>query len=101
MKDSIQEANKILSKIDKRKKQSWMTDDILNLMDERKDVKMKDPDRYKNLSKRIKSECIKAKVDCIDQQCSIIEKLNSENKSKNLHKEVKVLIGEQFQVVEE
>ena len=37
MKDSVREANEILPKIEKRKKQScWMTDDILNLKDEKK-----------------------------------------------------------------
>ena len=36
LKQSVQEANETLPKVEKRKKQSWMTEGILNLMEERK-----------------------------------------------------------------
>ena len=70
-----------------------MTEEILNLMEERKAVKNKDETRYKFLSKKIKSECSKAKEEWLDQQCSRIEQMNLENKSKNLHREVKNITG--------
>ena len=70
-----------------------MTAEILKLMEERKAAKTKDEAAYKRLSKKIKAECTKAKEDWLDQQCSLVEQLNAENKSKSLHREVKSLTG--------
>ena len=39
LKQSVQEANKILPKLDIKKKQKWMNDDTLNLMEEWKKAK--------------------------------------------------------------
>ena len=93
LKQSVQEANDILPKIEKRKKKEWMTAEILKLMEDRKAAKTKDEAAYKRLSKKIKAECTKAKEDWLDQQCSLVEQLNAENKSKSLHREVKSLTG--------
>ena len=84
----MHEANKILLKVEKRKKKEWMTEDILKHMEDRKAANTKD----ENLSKKIKAECTKAKEGWLDQQCLLIEQLNKE-KSKSLHKEVKNLSG--------
>ena len=70
-----------------------MTAEILKLMEDRKAAKTKDEAAYKRLSKKIKAECTKAKEDWLDQQCSLVEQLNAENKSKSLHREVKSLTG--------
>ena len=83
----------ILPKVEKRRKKEWMTTEILKLMEDRKAAKSKDETSYKKLSKKIKAECTKAKEDWLDQQCLLVEKLNAENKSKSLHKEVKNLTG--------
>ena len=93
LKQSVQEANELLPKVVKKKKKEWMTEEILQLMDDRKAAKTKDLLSYKKLSKKIKAECTKAKEDWLDQQCSLIEQLNKDNKSKNLHREVKNLTG--------
>ena len=80
LKQSVQDANEILPKVEKRKKKEWMTEEILKLMEDRKAAKTKDEMAYKKLNKKIKAECTKAKEDWLDQQCLLIEQLNKENR---------------------
>ena len=86
-------ANETLPKVEKRKKKEWMTEEILKLMEDGKAAKTKDEMSYKNLSKKIKAECNKAKEGWLDQQCLLIEQLNKESKSKSLHREMKISLG--------
>ena len=53
MKSSL---NAVLPKKANRKKQKWMTDHILNLMENRKQFKNSDRDEYNRLKKQINLE---------------------------------------------
>ena len=50
-----------LPKKTNRKKQKWMTDDILNKIDERKAVKGRNEECYQQLNKEISNDCRLAK----------------------------------------
>ena len=56
----------------KKNKQTWMTDDILSKMDERKAHKHVDRDKYNQLNKEIINYCRKAKEIWFNKQCEEI-----------------------------
>ena len=58
MKSSL---NAVLPRKANRKKQKWMTDHILNLMENRKQFKNSDKDEYNRLNKQINLACKEAK----------------------------------------
>ena len=53
-----------------------MTEDILDLMDERRLHKERNEDRYRELNREIHRECNKAKETWMDERCQEIEDLN-------------------------
>ena len=75
----------------KRKKQAWMTDDILNMMDERKAYKNVDRNKYNQLNKEIINDCRKAKETWFNKQCEEIEELEKNHNSREMHAKVKDL----------
>ena len=58
---AVDEACEELPKKKRRKKRPWMTENILNLMDERRKYKNVDEHRYQKINKRIRKECLLAK----------------------------------------
>ena len=75
----------------RKNKQAWMTDDILNKMDERKAHKHVDRDKYNQLSNEIINDCRKAKEIWFNKQCEEIEELEKHHSSKEMHAKVKEL----------
>ncbi|XP_060533833.1 uncharacterized protein LOC132706497 [Cylas formicarius] len=71
------------------KKQQWMTDKILKLMDERRKYKTTDINRYRELNRAVRSECRKAKEGWLAEKCSEMEALQNKHDSFNLHKKIK------------
>lgn len=57
------------------KKQQWMTDKILQLMDKRREQKARNIDRYKELNKEVRRACRRAKECWLAEKCSEIETL--------------------------
>ncbi len=75
-KESIHQAAKeTIPKKEKERNKSWMTDDILAMMEERR-VKQNTPD-YEIINKSIKKACKKAKEDWYNERCREIETLES------------------------
>lgn len=62
-------------------------------MDDRKAVKGRDDKKYTDLDHQIKRKCQKPKKEYFEDHCAAIEKLHSEIKTKNLHRETKILTG--------
>ena len=56
-----------------RKKQKWMTDEILDLMTERRQAKLKNMNKYNDIDKLIKAKCIKEKEKWLNNKCAEIE----------------------------
>jgi len=92
VKESIVTTTKGLLPLRTRKnKQTWMTDDILSKMDERKAHKHVDRDKYNHLNKKIINDCRKAKEIWFNKQCEEIEKLEKHHNSEEMSAKVKEL----------
>ena len=56
-----------------------MTEEILDLMDRRRQVKDRDEEQYTVLNREIHHECKKRKEQWLDEQCEEVEKLSKRN----------------------
>lgn len=78
----------------RNKKQKWMTDEILLLMDERRKHKNKiDSNMYKDIQRLIRSKIRIAKNEWLKRECSQIEQLQNQHDDFNLHKKLKETAG--------
>ena len=94
IKDSMIEVQEIhIGHINNKKKQNWMTDEILELMNERRKYKTTDHIQYKTLNKDIRRKCREAREMWMSDKCKEIEILQEKHDSFNLHKKVKELSG--------
>ena len=75
---AIKEGNDILPKRERKALSPWMTEEILDMMEERR-KKKRNEDEYHSLNKRIHKECIKAKEKWMDEKCCEIEDLDRLN----------------------
>lgn len=80
-----------------KKKQQWMNDDILKLMDERRLQKNKNICRYNNLNKQIRKVCREAKENWLKGKCEEIEDLQKKHDMFHLHKKIKELTNKHKQ----
>ena len=91
-------ASEILGK-ERRRKKPWVTKDVLDLCDERRDLKMKRYEaegakEYREANRRIQKAVKKAKEDWIGAQCEEIETCLNKNNSKRAYQLVKDLTSE-------
>ena len=82
-------------------KQQWMTEEILEKMEQRKERKYKDIARYKLLDREIRQECKQAKEDYYNNLCEEIEELDKHHnpimysKVKSMEHKTKLKLGVQ------
>lgn len=76
-----------------KNKQSWMTEEILALMDIRRSFKNKNETEYKKLNNEIRRRIRAAKSNWHKQECEEIEKYDRNYDSFNLHKKLKEVAG--------
>ena len=75
LRDSITEAAcEEIPEIERKAKQKWMTDDILDLMDERRRAKG-NQEEYKRLHREVRRKCNEAKEAWLDEKCREIDLL--------------------------
>ena len=91
-------ASEILGK-ERRRKKPWVTKDVLDLCDERRDLKKKRYEaegakEYREANRRIQKAVKKAKEDWIGAQCEEIETCLNKNNSKTAYQLVKDLSSE-------
>ena len=91
-------ASEILGK-ERRRKMPWVTKVVLDLCDERRDLKKKRYDtegakEYREANRRIQNAVKKAKEDWIGAQCEEIETCPNKNNSKRAYQLVKDLTSE-------
>ena len=92
VKQSIRSSlNAVLPRKAKRKKQKWMTDHILNLMENQTQFKNSDKDEYNRLKKQINLACKEAKEKWLVNQGEEVEQLEKQYKSREMHNKVKEL----------
>ena len=91
-------ASEILGK-ERRRKKPWVTKDVLDLCDERRDLKKKRYEaegakEYREANRRVQKAVKKAKEDWIGAQCEEIETCLIKNNSKRAYQLVKDLTSE-------
>ena len=91
-------ASEILGK-ERRRKKPWVTKDVLDLCDERRDLKKKRYEaegakEYREANRRIQKAAKKAKEDWIGAQCEEIESCLNKNNRKRAYQLVKDLTSE-------
>uniref|UniRef100_A0A6P7GR14 Uncharacterized protein LOC114341874 isoform X1 n=1 Tax=Diabrotica virgifera virgifera TaxID=50390 RepID=A0A6P7GR14_DIAVI len=80
----------LIEKKDIRK--SWMNDNILQLMEERRKSK-NDKIMYNTIQRQIRTEIRKSKENWLKSQCEEIESLEQKHDTFNMHKKVKQAAG--------
>ncbi|KAL1446457.1 hypothetical protein WDU94_005636 [Cyamophila willieti] len=75
------------------KKHKWMTDEILDMIEERRKFKNKDVTRYKQIHKEIRRKVKEAKETWLNEKCNEIEDLERKHDSLNMHKKIKEAAG--------
>ena len=75
-------------------KKEWMTEEILQKMEERKGAKNEvDIPVYRVLDREVRAMCDEAKHVWINQQCSEIEELESKHETREMYEKVKEVTG--------
>ena len=93
LKEAIQRANEeILPRVAREPKRPWMTDDILLLMEERRGYKERDEEKYREINRRIKRECLNAKTAWMNNACEEIEDLGRRDQTR-MYSKVKEIAG--------
>lgn len=95
------EMHNILSKIEKEEigtrdrkgKKAWMTEDILQMMEERRNHKNKNSQRYREMDEKIQREVRRAKEQWVKEKCEEIEMLERKNDYFAVHKKIKEVTG--------
>ena len=86
-------ANEMVPKQERRGRQKWMTNRILDKMEEKRLNKETNPQRYEELEFEIKEECDRAKEKWIDDQCEEVEELERQHKIERMHRKIKEVVG--------
>lgn len=89
LRDSItQAAQEVIPKQQKKAKKKWMTEEILNLMEQRRKCKENEK-AYVSLHAQITTKCKEAKEKWLKDKCELIEQLQKTNNSKRMHDKIK------------
>ena len=96
LKESIHTASKnTLEKKKRKKPKEWMTGEIMELIEKRKQLKKPDQneqtEEYNEMDKRIKDECRLAKDKWFNEECDEIMQLEKEHNIREMHNKVKNL----------
>ncbi|KAL1446089.1 hypothetical protein WDU94_009850 [Cyamophila willieti] len=80
-------------KMERIKKKEWMSEEILDLMEERRKYKNINGQKYKEINGKIKKEIRRAKEKFNHEKCLEIEMLDRIHDSFNMHKKIKEMTG--------
>lgn len=76
------------------KKKSWMTDEILKLMEDRRQWKVKgDDNNYRRINAEIRRKVRNAKSRYFSQECEEIEEYDRRHDNFHIHKKIKEIVG--------
>ena len=71
----VDSAEKLITRERKRRRQSWMTEEILDFMEQRRRMKSQSIDRYKDLDRLVKTMCKERKEEWLRERCQEMEQL--------------------------
>lgn len=77
----------------KTTKKKWMTQEILKMMEERRQLKNRDQTKYKEKQKEIRKEIRKAKEKWFSEECTEIEEMDKKHDTFAMHKKIKRSLG--------
>ncbi|XP_048483641.1 craniofacial development protein 2-like [Plutella xylostella] len=89
----INTAKEILTPTAVVKKKEWITDEIMDLMIQRREVKHTDPAKYRLIHRLIGRKCIEAKENWINDRCTEVESLQARHDSFNMYKKINEILG--------
>jgi len=81
-------AEEVLGKKKKTKNTPWMTDEILELIAERRKFKRNEPE-HKKRHKEIQKRCRKEKEKWLNDKCEEVEYLRKKHQDRDMHKKLK------------
>ena len=84
-------AAEIIGYTKQHKKQPWITDEILHLINNRNNMKKTNANEYKEISREIQKKCRAARTKWIEVECREIENLESKNNTREMHKRIKAM----------
>ena len=82
-------AKEMVPKQVRRGRQRWMTDEILDKMEEKRAQKDRNPQRYEELNLEIRQACDEAKEEWINEQCKEVEELERQHKIESMNRKIK------------
>jgi hypothetical protein len=68
-------AENIIPNEQRKGKKGWISDEILNLMEERRSLKNTSEQRYTEMDRKIKQLCTKRKEEWLEEKCNLMEQL--------------------------
>ncbi|CAG9837494.1 unnamed protein product [Diabrotica balteata] len=89
--EAIQTTCATLLKRDRRKNKEWMSDEIVDKMDERRKFKNKNAEKYQQIHKTIRTKIRQAKEKWFSNECREIEQYERKYDSYNMRKKKKSL----------
>ena len=78
----------------KKNRQTWMTEEILQTMEERRKMKG-NTEKYQTLDKTVREMCLQSKIEFFEKKCQEIEKLRITS-SKECHQNIKEATGKRL-----
>ncbi|XP_042862524.1 craniofacial development protein 2-like [Penaeus japonicus] len=88
----VEGANATIPKQEKKNKNKWMTDEIIDMMKERQKIMNRKSPEYKKADREIKKKCQKNKEAWVSAKCEEIERCKNKD-SSSMHKHIKDLTG--------
>ena len=82
--------DEVLPKRERKKKKKWMTEEIMNMMEERRKLDRRSQ-VYRDTEKEIKKKCKRAKEQWFEEHCAEIESDEKRHNMKSLHGNIKKL----------
>ena len=79
----------------KTKREAWMTDEILEMMEERTKIKNRNGPEYKTLNQTMNRRRRKEKQKYNKEKCQEMQKLEEDGKILGVHREVKWMLKQQ------
>lgn len=86
-------AEQVVGKKEQTAKKPWMTQEIINLMEEKRKSKNTNPQKYIQLKKQVEHQIKGAKERWMEENCREMEELDNRHDYFNLHKKLKELTG--------
>jgi len=94
LKNSVSSISKRVIGVAKYKvRKRWMTEEILQLMDKRREHRGKNSSEYRQIHRVIRSKIRQAKAAWLTRECEELENLNRVHDARALHKKVKEISG--------